>query len=212
MQLRSPTPPRLPDPSGEYSAGYFSQLLNVLRLYFNQLGNAIGALLGPTGSAYLQSPYGKYESLVSQTIASTTTAYAVTFNTTIFQSAVALSSGSRLAVQRPGIYRATVRVQFANAGSSIQTAAIWYRKNGVDVPGSRARFSITGSHGGSNGHIAAELSYMFSLAENDYIEAWWFADSANISLEYLPPATAPVRPAAASAAIALLFVSANVTL
>lgn len=212
MQLFKPTPPRLPSPPPEYEQGFMGSLLNTLRLYFNQLGNAIGALLGPLGRTYMQTAYGKYESLTSQTTASATVSNPITYTNTLFQSGVVLSSGSRLSVERPGIYRATSRVQFANTTSSIHTAAIWFRKNGVDVPGSRARFSVTETHGGSNGHMAAEISFMFSLAENDYIEAIWFADNTGVRLEYLPPDTLPTRPAAASATIALLFVSAETTL
>jgi len=39
MAELSATPPSLPLPPNEYESRYFSQLNNILRLYFNQLNN-----------------------------------------------------------------------------------------------------------------------------------------------------------------------------
>lgn len=212
MQLRSPQPPRLPDPAGEYSAGYFSQLLNVLRLYFNQIGNAIGALLGPLGGTYVQSAYAEYVSTQTQTVAVINTAYAITFNTTVFENGISLASGSQITVERPGIYRITLSLQFSNNDTSIQNAGVWFRRNGTDVANSRGRFSLTEQHGGNPGHSRRDLTYTFECNEGDVLEAYWFATDTDVSLEYLPAATGPVRPAAPSATIAIAFVSADVTL
>jgi hypothetical protein len=46
MSLKSVVAPRLPNAPDEYDAGVFNNLINVLRLYFNQLGSA-----GPMSAA-----------------------------------------------------------------------------------------------------------------------------------------------------------------
>jgi hypothetical protein len=212
MQLRGPQPPRLPDPSAQYSVRYIDELLKILRIYFNQLGNAIGGLLGPLGKTYLQTAYAEYSSAQDQTIASTTTAYVVTFDTTVFENGVSLVSSSQITVERPGIYQMSLTLQLANSDTALQTAGVWFRVNGVDVPNSRARFSLTESHGGQPGHMAAEIVYLFDLDEQDYVEAVWYATDTGVTLEHLPANTSPDRPAAPSAIASVVFLSARATL
>ncbi len=45
------TSPALPKPTPEYDKGYMDALVNILRLYFNQLDNLLGQLVSTTGSA-----------------------------------------------------------------------------------------------------------------------------------------------------------------
>jgi hypothetical protein len=56
----NPVAPNLPLATRNYEALYQEQFNNVLRLYFNQLDNALGALLSNTGGAYLQFPNGAW--------------------------------------------------------------------------------------------------------------------------------------------------------
>ena len=58
--------PRLPSAPVEYNAQYQEQFMNILRLYFNQLDNLTGVLLGETGGRFLRFPYGAF-SCYSQT-------------------------------------------------------------------------------------------------------------------------------------------------
>lgn len=44
-QILKPTAPNLPIAPQQYSSQYAEQLNNVLRLYFNQLTNAVGTLI-----------------------------------------------------------------------------------------------------------------------------------------------------------------------
>ena len=44
MGLKTATQPRLPSPPSQYDPQYMEQLINVLRLYFNQLDNASPAV------------------------------------------------------------------------------------------------------------------------------------------------------------------------
>jgi hypothetical protein len=49
MGLKTATQPRLPAAPNEYDAQYMEQLINVLRLYFNQLDNASPAVFASQG-------------------------------------------------------------------------------------------------------------------------------------------------------------------
>jgi hypothetical protein len=49
MGLKNVVQPRLPSAPDEYDAKYIEQLLNVLRLYFNQLDNASPAVFASQG-------------------------------------------------------------------------------------------------------------------------------------------------------------------
>lgn len=65
-RLIVPEPPSLPLATNDYERRYQDQYSNVLRLYFNQLKNALGELFGDTGGQYIAFPYGAF-SCFSQT-------------------------------------------------------------------------------------------------------------------------------------------------
>ena len=52
--------PRLPAAPSQYDAQFIEQYSNILRLYFNQLDNLTGALLGESGGRFIQFPYGAF--------------------------------------------------------------------------------------------------------------------------------------------------------
>ena len=56
----NPVAPNLPLATKDYESLYQEQFNNVLRLYFNQLDNALSALLSNIGGAYLQFPNGAF--------------------------------------------------------------------------------------------------------------------------------------------------------
>ena len=56
----NPPPPSLPFGTDQYEKRYQDQYSNVLRLYFNQLFNALSSLFGPMGGKYLAFPNGAF--------------------------------------------------------------------------------------------------------------------------------------------------------
>ena len=152
-------------------------------------------------------PYGAFQDSTDQTAASTTTAYAITYNTTDYSNGVTLSNSSRLNVSNPGVYNIQFSVQFANADTQIQDVDIWFRKNGTDVAGSNSKFSVPNSHGGTNGHLIAALNYFIELAAGDYIQIMWATTSTLVTIEQLPAQTSPTRPATPSVIVTMTYVS-----
>lgn len=52
----APTPPNLPDALSAYSQSHENQILNVLRLYFNQLNNYTQATANPDSGSTINRP------------------------------------------------------------------------------------------------------------------------------------------------------------
>ena len=152
-------------------------------------------------------PYGAFQDSTDQTAASTTAAYAITYDTTDYSNGVTLSNGSRLNVSNPGVYNIQFSIQFANGDTQIQDVDVWFRKNGTDVAGSNSKFSVPNSHGGTDGHLIAALNYFIELAAGDYIQIMWATSSTLVTIEHLATQTTPTRPATPSVIATVTYVS-----
>jgi len=162
-----------------------------------------------SSAAYADSmPYGAFQSLADQSITANT-ATAMTMDTTDYSDGVYLSNSSRLNVRNAGVYNFQWSGQFQNTDNQLHDVNVWLRKNGSDIAGSTGFISIPNSHGGVNGHIVAGWNYFLQLNANDYIEIYWSATNAAISLEYYGTQTSPTRPSTASLITTLNYISPN---
>lgn len=157
------------------------------------------------------TPYGAFQDSTDQTAASTTAAYAVTFNTTDFSNGISVVSNSRITAKSYGIYNAQFSLQFANTDTQIQDVDIWFTKNGTNIANSNSRFSVPNSHGGTDGHLIAALNFWIELNANDYFELMWRTTSTLVSIQQIPTQTSPTRPATPSAILTVNFASSNGT-
>jgi len=162
-----------------------------------------------SSAAYADSmPYGAFQSLADQSITANT-ATAMTMDTTDYSDGVYLSNSSRLNVRNTGVYNLQWSGQFQNTDTQLHDVNVWLRKNGSDIAGSTGFISIPNSHGGVNGHIIVGWNYFLQLNANDYIELYWSATNAAISLEYYGTQTSPTRPSTASLIATLNYISPN---
>jgi len=201
--------PRLPAAPMEYSAEFIEQYSNILRLYFNQLDNLTGVLLGESGGRFIRFPYGAFSSDQDQTTTANT-ATLMTLNTTDFANEVSISS-SKITVVNAGIYNLQFSAQFQNTDNQIQDMSIWLRQNGTDIPGSTGFVSIPARKSASAGEEAHEIvgwNYFLEMDASDYVEIWWSATLASVSIQHYPTSTGPVRPSTQSVVATLSFVSA----
>ena len=195
--------PRLPAAPAEYNAEFIEQYSNILRLYFNQLDNLTGVLLGETGGRYIRFPYGAFHDTTTQTAAATGTAYAVTFNATDLTNEVTIGSPtSRIVVANAGIYNFQFSLQLDKASGAAGHAYIWARINGVDVANSASEVAIQGTIAEN---IAA-WNFVLPMNATDYFQLMWSVDDTNIQIKAVT-AAAPV-PAIPSAILTTTFVSA----
>ncbi len=208
QQLDTPAPPNLGTPGDVYDQRYFRESNGGLNVYFAKLRNLFSALLGPRGGKWVNMPYGAFQDTTDQTAANTTTAYAITFDTTDFSNGVTLSNSSRLNVAQAGIYNLQFSIQFKNTTNDGQDVDVWIRKNGTNIDNSNSRFHAPArKSSGDPSHLIAALNLFVSLAANDYVEIMWRPSDVGVSLEHFATSSSPTRPAIPSAIATLSFVS-----
>jgi len=208
QQLETPAPPDLPSPGQVYDERLTAQSHRGLLTYFRKLTNILGTVLGPRGGKYLNAPYGAFQDSTDQTAANTTTAYAITFDTTDYANGITLSNTSRLNVSQGGLYNVQFSVQFKNTTNDTQDVDVWFRKNGTDIAKSNSRFGLAPrKSAGDPSHIIAALNYFVDLAESDYIQLMWRPSDVGVSIEQYPAGTSPTRPATPSVIATVSFVS-----
>jgi hypothetical protein len=207
-QITTPAQPNIGNPGEVYDRLYFSQTFSNIGNYATRITNALGALFGPRGGKYLNAPYGAFQDSTDQVAANTTTAYAITFDTTDFSNGVTLSNSSRLNVSQSGIYNVQFSIQFTNTTNASQDVDVWFRKNGTNADKSNSRFGFAPRKGvGDPFHTIAAMNFFLSLNANDYVEIMWRPTDVGVMIEQYPAGTSPTRPAVPSAIVTLSFVS-----
>lgn len=198
--------PRLPSAPNEYSAQYQEQFMNILRLYFNQLDNLTGVVLGESGGRFIRFPYGAFSSDQDQTTTANT-ATLMTLNTTDFANEVSISS-SKITVVNAGLYNLQFSAQFQNTDTAFQDVYIWLKQDGVDIPGSTGFVSIPNRHAGTDGHSIVGWNYFVEMQASDYVEIYWSVPNAAVSIQHIAASGSPTKPSTQSVVATLSFVSA----
>jgi len=202
----NPVAPNLPLAPIQYDRQFQDQFENILRLYFNQLDNSFGSLLGPSGGKYLKFPYGAFSSNQDQTTTANT-ATLMTLNTTDFSNDVSISS-SKITVVNPGIYNLQFSVQLENADNAPQDTFIWLKQNGVDIVGSTGKVGMPARKSpGDPFHNIFGWNYFVSMAASDYIEIYWSTTDVDVTIQFYPASGSPTKPATQSVVATLSFVS-----
>ena len=208
QQLENPAPPNIGYATEVYERRHFNENNGSLNIYFKKLSSVLGSLFGPRGGKFMNNPYGAFQDSTDQVAANTTTAYAVTFNTTDFSNGVTLASGSRITVADAGIWNLQFSIQFTNTTNASQDVDIWFRKNGTNIDNSNSKFGFAPRKGaGDPYHIIAAMNFFVSLNATDYVEIMWRTTDTGVSIEHYAAGTSPTRPAVPSAIVTMSFVS-----
>lgn len=211
QQLENPAPPALGYPTEVYERRHFNENNSSLNIYFRKLTTVLGSLFGPRGGRFMNNPHGAFQDSTDQVAANTTTAYAVTFNTTDFSNGVTLASGSRLTVVDAGIWNCQFSIQFKNTTNDTQDVDIWFRLNGTNIANSNSRFNLSPrKSSGDPSHLIAAMNFFASMDSTDYLEIMWRPSDVGVSIEHYGTSTSPTRPAVPSAIVTMSFVS-NIT-
>jgi hypothetical protein len=211
QQLETPSIPSLGFPPEAYERRHLNENYSALNGYFRKLTTVLGSLFGPRGGKFMNNPYGAFQDSTDQVAANTTTAYAVTFNTTDFSNGVTMASGSRITVADAGIWNLQFSIQFTNTTNDSQDVDVWFRVNGTNAANSNSRFGFAPRKGvGDPFHTIGAMNYFLSLNANDYVEIMWRTTDVGVSIEQYPAGTTPTRPAVPSAIVTMSFVS-NIT-
>lgn len=208
QQITTPAQPNLGSPAPAYDQGFFGTAFGGLNVYFTKLTAVFGTILGPRGGKFINAPYGAFQDGTDQVAANTTTAYAITFDTTDFSNGVTLSNSSRLNVSQAGIYNLQFSIQFKNTTNDTQDVDVWFRKNGTNIDKSNSRFGLSPrKSSGDPAHMIAALNFFVNLAANDYIQIMWRPSDVGVSIEHFAASSSPTRPVVPSVIATLSFVS-----
>jgi len=201
-----PASPSLPLGTDQYERRYQDQFTNILRLYFNQIQNALAELFSDAGGKYVAFPHGAFSSDQDQT-AIVNTATLMTLNTTDFASGISINN-SEITVTNAGIYNLQFSAQFQNTDTAFQDVYIWLKQNGTDITGSTGFVSIPNRHAGTNGHSIVGWNYFLSMNANDYVEIYWSVPNVAVTIQHLAASGTPTKPSTQSVVATLSFVSA----
>jgi hypothetical protein len=156
-----------------YEQRYQDQYSNVMRLYLNQVSNAVNA----------PRPYGSFYSNVDQTNPVSNAVNLMTYNQTVDFFNVSIGAiNSRVYVAEEAIYNIQFSAQLDKSGGSASAVYIWLRLNGQNVANSATKVTIDGP----NSEIVAAWNFVLPLAENDYFELAWQSSDTNVFLAEEP--------------------------
>ena len=208
QQLQTPAVPDLPNPQDRYDRLTVAQTNGALRTFFLKLTNALQSIASPRGGRFINMPYGAFQDGTDQTAANTTTAYAITFDTTDFNNGVTLSNSSRLNVSQSGIYNIQFSVQLVNTTNASIDIDIWFRKNGTNIDKSNSRFGLAPrKSAGDPFHLIGAMNFFVSLDTNDYVELMWRTSDVGAYIEHYAASSTPTRPSIPSVIATVTFVS-----
>lgn len=206
--LRPFRAPALPLPGDNYERRNLELFNNVLRIYFNQLDNALGSVLGQIGGQYLEFPYAAIQRTTDLSFAANT-ATQVTFDENDFLNGCENDGTDGIRVQQSGIYNYQFSVQLVNTDTQIHSAWIWLRINNIDVAGTGSKFDVISKHGGVDGYIIAACNFYVRLEVGDTVEMWAAVSDTSVSFDSAPAQTTPFpMPSIPSVVATLSFVSA----
>ena len=207
-RLVAPGPPSLPLGTEQYERRYQDQFANVLRLYFNQIQNVMNEVLAAQGGKFLAFPYAAVQRTTDKTFAVNTPTL-VTLNQNDFLNGCTNDGTDGIVVAQSGIYNYQFSVQFANTDAGVQTAYIWLRVNGVDVPGTGSKFDVPSKHSGSDGYLIAACNFYVELNAGDAVSMYAAVANTSVYMEAYAAQTSPfAMPSIPSVVATLSFVSA----
>ena len=207
-RIINPAPPNLPLGTDQYERRYQDQFANILRLYFNQLQNALTEITGNAGGRYLAFPYGAFSSYTSQSTAANT-ATLLTLSNTDFSNAVSLETSSKITVANAGIYNLQFSVQIQNLDNAPQDVYIWLRQNGTDIVGSTGVVGLLArKNPGDPCHDIKGWNYFLSMNAGDYVQIYWSTTDIDVTIPTYAASGTQTKPSTASVVATLSFVSA----
>jgi hypothetical protein len=207
-RIINPAPPNLPLGTDQYERRYQDQFTNVLRLYFNQLQNALTEITGNAGGRYLAFPYGAFSDFTDQST-TVNTATLMTLDTTDLSNGVSVVSNSKITVEYAGIYNLQFSVQLQNLDNAPQDVFIWLKQNDADITGSTGLVGLPArKSAGVPFHDIKGWNYFLNMNAGDYVQIYWSTTSVDVTIQTYPASGTPTKPSTASIVATLSFVSA----
>tara|TARA_R110000782_G_scaffold33659_9_gene80994 strand:- start:1116 stop:1733 length:618 start_codon:yes stop_codon:yes gene_type:complete len=195
------TAPALPSATQTYNHLSQANYTNILRLFFRRLTTVVTNLLtleGGGGGKFLYFPVGAFSSTSTQTAAVINTAYAVTLDTTVESSDIAIESSSQIHVENDGVYRVSVALQGEAPSGTGGRLRVWLQVTGTNLASSGREYEL-------DGLLSVKCEFTLTLLSTDYVQVMWAKDNADINL--LATSAAGIYPAIPSASVSVDYVS-----
>lgn len=218
-RLKGSKSPNLPISPVEYSQRYHDQFSNVLRLYFNEIDNITGVLLGNNPGQALSFSHIAASDSTDQYAGGNNTPTVVKWNTLDSGFGWVLSPPGMATADNGAVYKITYSLQFINTANAIHYVTVWLKINNTDLANSATKFAVPGrksSSPGEEGFLCAYSEVTFEVQAEDDIELYWATDQAynpvgpvdGVYMLHDAAQTVPfARPAIPSAVGSITFVS-----
>jgi hypothetical protein len=186
--------------TGETQAAFLASLVGAAGTAGTNGTNGLQGLVGatgPVGPQGIQGPAGlsglgstaSYFSTLDQGPSTADTIQALTLNQTDWQTGIALQSGSQVKMLTAGKYNIAFSIQLHQLNSS-GVVNIWLSKNGVAMPDTNTKMSITAN----NPYFVAAWNFFVNANANDYYEIMWSSSDNHTVIENEPAGVHPAIP------------------
>jgi hypothetical protein len=144
-----------------------------------QVSNTIGPQ-GPVGTGGALGYYGAFHDEFNQYVATVDTPTTITLSNTDDANGVYIDEDSHIHFQNAGTYDTQFSAQFFydSVDSAELVVDLWIKLNGVDLPESAGRITLSVD----SPYIVAGWDYLLSVDADDYIEFMWTSTNTNIVL------------------------------
>ena len=146
-------------------------------------------------TASISTCYGSFYSTTTQTVIGANTITPITYNNTYEAANMQIYGGagtsSRILITSTGVYNIQFSAQLnLSSGTQPKVGDFWFRINGVDVPWSNSKQTVTGKDFQS----LIALNFVSSITAGQYFEIMMNSSDAAFSIEATGTSTGPTRP------------------
>lgn len=207
--MRIPPPPFGADwkPWGERLNTYLSRIRTLLStrlpsdvaaddgiLLWDRAGYPVVSKDGVFRQVVLADGYASLSRTTVQVATAINTAQAIGWDAPSFNSGIALdpTDNTKIVFEEDGVYLLAFAVELLSSSSNAKSGWFWPRIDGVDVPGSTIKVTLS-----DNGHhIVMSRSAAFPMTAGSYLQAMWAVNDLTLWID-APAATAfaPSSPA-----------------
>ena len=216
--LRPSKAPNIPIAPVAYDQRYTDQLMNAMRLYFNQVDNFSSSLMANDGGRFISFPHIAAQDTTSQYATGNNIPTIVKWDTLDTGTGFTLNLDNTATTQQSGIYKIDFSLQLVNTANVAEDVFVWLQVDGVNVPGSSSKFTVPArKSAGVPSYVVAYSSITFPVDGEKKIGLWWATPLAyntvgpvdGVYMEAIPAITSPyARPLNPSAIGTITFVSA----
>jgi hypothetical protein len=207
--MRIPPPPFGADwkPWGERLNTYLSRIRTLLStrlpsdvaaddgiLLWDRAGYPVISKDGAFRQIVLADGYASLSRTTAQVATAINTAQAISWDAPSFNSGIALdpTDNTKIVFEEDGVYLLAFAVELLSSSSNAKSGWFWPRIDGVDVPGSTIKVTLS-----DNGHhIVMSRSAAFPMTAGSYLQSMWAVSDLTLWID-APAATAfaPSSPA-----------------